>query len=78
MRLRVTDPARIPELLAYLESTPDVVADVVGDDEVEISLVGSYALDSMRMELILRIRAWEAAHASNQRVVEVVDDPTVY
>ena len=31
-----------------------------GDDEVEVSLVGSYNADAMRMELYLRVRAWEA------------------
>lgn len=74
MRLRLSDPALIPELLAYLERTPDVVTDVVSDDEVEVSLMGSYALDAMRMELYLRIRAWEAARASREPVVELVDE----
>jgi hypothetical protein len=74
MRLRLSDSSLIPELLAYLESTPDVVADVVSDDEVEVSLMGSYALDAMRMELYLRIRAWEAARGSRD-AVELVDGP---
>jgi hypothetical protein len=72
MRLRLTDPALVPELLDFLEETPDVVADVVGDDEVEVSLVGSYAVDAMRMELYLRIRAWEAARNAGAPLVEVV------
>jgi hypothetical protein len=75
MRLRLSDPSLIPELLDFLQSTPDVVVDVVADDEVEVSLLGSYMLDAMRMELYLRIRAWEAARASRGVVVELVDDP---
>ena len=75
MRLRLSDPALIPELLDFLQSTPDVVVDVVGDREVEVSLLGSYALDAMRMELYLRVRAWEAARASRGVAVELVEDP---
>ncbi|TML03788.1 MAG: hypothetical protein E6G36_08355 [Actinobacteria bacterium] len=76
MRLRLSDPALIPELLDFLQSTPDVVVDVVGDREVEVSLLGSYALDAMRMELYLRIRAWEAARAARGVTVELVDEPS--
>jgi len=75
MRLRLNDPSLIPELLDFLQSTPDVVVDVVAEDEVEVSLLGSYALDAMRMELYLRVRAWEAARASRGVAVELVDDP---
>ena len=73
MRLRLSDPSLIPELLDFLQSTPDVVVDVVAEDEVEVSLLGSYALDAMRMELYLRVRAWEAARRGV--AVELVDDP---
>jgi len=75
MRLRLSDPSLIPELLDFLQSTPDVVVDVVGEGEVEVSLLGSYALDAMRMELYLRVRAWEAARASRGVAVELVEDP---
>jgi hypothetical protein len=72
MRLRVSDSALLPELLAFLGETPDVVVDVVGDDEVEVSLVGSYAVDAMRMELYLRVRAWEAARNAGTPLIEVI------
>ena len=75
MRLRLSDPSLIPELLDFLQSTPDVVVDVVADDEVEVSLLGSYALDAMRMEMYLWVRAWEAARAARGVAVELVDDP---
>jgi hypothetical protein len=75
MRVRLSDPALIPDLVEYLGSTPDIVADVVGDDEVEVSLMGSYALDAMRMEVYLRVRAWEAAAKARGESVELVDDP---
>jgi hypothetical protein len=75
MRVRVSDPALVPELLEFLQSSGDVVARRLGDDEVEVSLLGSYGLDAMRMELYLRIRAWEAARSSRRASVELVDEP---
>jgi hypothetical protein len=75
MRLRLSDPSLIPDLLEFLRSRPDVVVDVVGDDEVEVSLVASYALEAMRMELYLRIRAWEATRRTSAALVELVDEP---
>jgi hypothetical protein len=75
MRLRLSDPTLVPDLLDFLQTTPDVVADVVGDDEVEVSLLGSHAIDAMRMELYLRVRAWEAARTATGALVELVDAP---
>ena len=73
MRLRVSNPALIPDLLEFLRSRVDVVAEGVSDDEVEVSLVGSYNSDAMHMELYLRIRAWEAGRRSTGVEVELVD-----
>jgi hypothetical protein len=73
MRLRVSDPALVPELLEFLQSRLDVVADQVKADEVSLSLLGSYASDAMRMELYLRVRAWEAGQRSRGVEVEFVD-----
>lgn len=75
MRVRVSDPALVPELLEFLRSSADVVAEPIDDDEVAVSLVGSYAHEAMRMELYLRIRAWEAVQRSREASVELVDDP---
>jgi len=74
MRVRVNDPALLPDLLEYLGSSPDIFADAVSEDEVEISLLGSFALEAMRMEIYLRIRAWEAARTRGQSV-ELLGDP---
>jgi len=75
MRLRLSDPALLPDLLDFLQSSPDAVVEVVGEDEVEVSVVGSYRLDTMRMELFLRVRAWEAAQTARGAVVELIEDP---
>jgi hypothetical protein len=73
MRLRVSNPALIPDLLEFLRSRVDVVAEEVGDDEVDVSLVGSYNADALNIELYLRVRAWEAGRRSTGVEVELVD-----
>jgi hypothetical protein len=73
MRLRVSDPAFVPELLEFLQSRLDTVAERVGENEVELALLGSYAEDAMRLELYLRVRAWEAGQRARGVEVEFVD-----
>lgn len=73
MRIRVASASVLEELLEYLESEPDAVVQAVADDEVEVSLLGSYETGAMRMELYLRLRAWEAARRASGAVVEIVD-----
>lgn len=73
MRIRVASAEVLEELLEYLESEPDAVVQAVGDDEVEVSLLGSYETGAMRMELYLRLRAWEAARRASGAVVEIID-----
>jgi hypothetical protein len=57
MRLRVSDPALVLELLEFPHSRLDVVAEQITANEVSLSLLGSYASDAMRMERYLRVRA---------------------
>jgi hypothetical protein len=64
MRLRVSDSAFVPELLEFLRSRLDVVAEQITANEVSLPLLGSYTSDAMRMELCVRVRAWEAAQRS--------------
>jgi hypothetical protein len=73
MHLRVSDPALVPDLLEFLRSRLDVVAEQTAADEVSLSLLGSYAEDAMRMELYLRVRAWEAGRRSRRVEVEILD-----
>lgn len=73
MRLRVSDPAFVPELLEFLKSRLDLVGDQVSENEVDLSLLGSYGEDAMRMELYLRVRAWEAGQRTQGVEVEFID-----
>ncbi|HEY8408794.1 MAG TPA: hypothetical protein VIK66_12500 [Gaiellaceae bacterium] len=70
MRIRLNDTSLTPDLVEFLQTRTDAVVTEVGAGEVEVTLLGSYALDAMRMELYLRIRAWEAARGG--AVVEIL------
>lgn len=59
--IHVSDPSLVPDLLEYLTREPDVIAARVGEDEIEVSLLGSRRQPWNRMELTLRVRAWQAA-----------------
>ncbi len=61
MRIRLNDASLLPDLVEFLETRTDAVVTKLGADELEVTLLGSYAIDAMRMELYLRVRAWEAA-----------------
>jgi hypothetical protein len=73
MRVRVDDPELLDDLLEFLESSPNAVVERVSEEELEVSLLGSYHEDAMRMELYLRLRAWEVAKQAAGARVEIVD-----
>jgi hypothetical protein len=45
----------------------------VGENEVEVSLLGSYGPEGGRMTLDLLVRAWEAGRAAGSVSVELID-----
>lgn len=61
------------ELIRFLRAEPSAVVEQVSDDEVEFSLLGSFQEDALRMELDLRLQAWEAAHRASGVHAEIVD-----
>jgi hypothetical protein len=73
MRLRVSDPALLPELVEFLARSEYVYAitDKTGDDELTVSLLGSYSADAMQMQLDLLVRACEAGRKGC--AVEILD-----
>jgi len=72
MRLRLSNPDLVPELLEFLESRLDMVTKRVSENEVELSLLGSYNREAERMMVDLLLRAWEAGRDSGASV-EFVD-----
>ena len=73
MRIRVSDPALLPELVEFLERREYMAAvtEQVGDDELIVSLLGSFSADVMQMQLTLIVRAWESGRSG--RAVEILD-----
>jgi hypothetical protein len=59
--IRISDSTLLATLLADLGERPDVVATVVSEDSIRVSILGSYNHEALRTATYLRIRAWEAA-----------------
>ena len=62
MRVRLSNPARLRRLLAFLAFDPAIVVSQIGDSEIEVSFLGSLNEWAQRRELELRLRAWRKAH----------------
>jgi hypothetical protein len=68
MRLRLSNPDLVPELLEFLNSRIDLVTQQVSENEVELSLLGSYSGDAAQMTVDLLLRAWQASRADEANV----------
>ena len=68
LRIRLTDPALVPNLLEFLRGSVSCVARQVGDHEIEVSLLGSYDAELHGHRVDLLVRAWEATdpHGAGQ------------
>jgi hypothetical protein len=73
MRVRIESTELLDELMAFLEEDADAVVEPVSADELEVSLLGSRNTEAMRMELYLRVRAWETGRRAAGVHVEIVD-----
>ena len=73
MRVRIDSTELLDDLMAFLEEDADAVVQSVSADELEVSLLGSRNTEAMRMELYLRVRAWEAGRQSTGAHVDIVD-----
>jgi hypothetical protein len=73
MRVRIDSTELLDELMAFLEEDADAVVQSVSADELEVSLLGSRNTEAMRMELYLRVRAWEAGRQAAGAHVDIVD-----
>lgn len=73
MRIRVSDPAAVGDLVEFLLRRPDCVAARVSAHEVEANLLDSQRLEFSRLELDLRLQLWRAEHPGVE--VTLVDGP---
>jgi hypothetical protein len=72
MRVRIDSTELLDELMAFLDEEADAVVKPISGDELEVSLLGSYNVEAMRMELYLRVREWEARREASSAHVEIV------
>lgn len=72
MRIRLSSPDLLDDLLEFLRAEPIAVVERVSNDEVEVWLLGSYQEDALRMQLELRLRAWEATHCALRVRAEII------
>ena len=68
MRVRIDSTDLLDELMAFLDKEADAVVKPVAADELEVSLLGSFNIEAMRMELYLRVREWEFARQGGAHV----------
>jgi hypothetical protein len=69
--VRVSDPGMRDVLIEDLRSRPDLIVAPSSEDTIEVSLLGSYNLDAMRLAIDLRVRAWEAAQRARGLLIRV-------
>jgi hypothetical protein len=62
MRIRLSDPNLATDLLRFLQQRADAIGTKTADDELEVTILGSRRQPYNRLELELRLRAWQAAH----------------
>jgi hypothetical protein len=62
MQIHVSDPDLVPSLLAFLSARVHVIADQLGPNEIEVSLLGSMNTAKRRLELDLMLQLWRAAN----------------
>ena len=62
MRVKVSNPELVRRLEMFLAFDPNVVVTRLGEDEVEVSFLGSLNANAQQMQTEIRIRAWIAAN----------------
>jgi hypothetical protein len=73
IRLNSDEAAEL--LVAHLRGQDDLALERVAPGLIRVSVLGSFGADAMRLELFLRLRAWEAAERSRGHDVSVeLDD----
>jgi hypothetical protein len=70
MRVEVSDPGKVPDLVEFL-TEHDAYVSVLGPGLVEVGFVGSFNVEQQAAQTERRLREWMATHP---KVVVVVTD----
>jgi len=68
-RVRISQADFLGVLVDDLRQRSDLVVAVTGPNTIEVSLLGSYQAEAMRLAVDLRLHAWEAAQRAQGREV---------
>ena len=71
MRIELDDPTAVPDLLDFLRRRAHVVADQIGERELEVSLLGSRNTAGRRLELELLVQVWRATSGLDAQIVAI-------
>jgi len=69
--LRLSHSELRDELIADLRSRGDLIVASIDETTIEVSLLGSYNADAMRLAIYLRVRAWEAGQRAAGRDIRI-------
>ena len=69
MQIHVSDPDLVPSLLGFLRERVHVIADEVGSNEIEVSLLGSMSTEKRRLELDLMLQLWRASNEHAEAMI---------
>jgi hypothetical protein len=69
VKIRIDDPAALPDLVEELSGRVDAVITSVGESELEVWLLGSLTVDADRAEMEERLRNRRTARHTNVWVV---------
>jgi hypothetical protein len=70
-QVRVNRAELLDRLVDDLRRRPDTVVAVTGPNTIEVSLLGSYNAEAMRLAVDLRLRAWEAVQQARGHDVRI-------
>jgi hypothetical protein len=70
VRIKLSEPAQIERLLAFLAMDSNVVVTQIGLDEVEVSFLGSLNTGAQELESELRVQLWLSMHPDVIAVVQ--------
>jgi hypothetical protein len=62
LRIELSDSAQLRSLIEFLEADESVVVTTIGENEIEIGLVGSLNRGAQKTETELRLSAWMESH----------------
>ena len=73
--LRVNSDEAADLLVEHLGGQDDLAVERIAPGRIRVSVLGSFGAEAMRLELFLRLRAWEAAERARGHDVRVeLDD----